>query len=438
MKTNKPKVSIIIPVYNVDKYLADCLDSVINQTLKEVEIICVNDGSMDSSASILKQYSCDYTNITIINQENQGLSCARNVGVLYAKGEYIYFLDSDDRIEAYAMEEMYNLAHKDALDVLYIDGRAVYENEKLMETFPQYETAYRRKSSYDAITRGIELFSHMIENSEYCVQASLQFIKREYLKRINLKFYPGILYEDNLFNFYCMLQTEKVRHVNIAYFIRLIREDSIMTSSKKYPNFHGHYITYFEMLKFVDDNSEKLERKFLKSIYIVIDSIIWVMRNMYLYNLSDEDKEKTSEFLPTGQYRIEKLLGKISMYTNTQYPFPFYLLPPQSKIVLYGAGNIGKRYFQQLKEGKYAEIVKWVDKQFYTLREEGFPVDNVESISDVEYDFVFISIADDEIASEIICNLKQMGVTDQRIIWSGEDYCIKSEAASCKMNCPNK
>lgn len=434
MKINEPKVSIIIPVYNVEKYLADCLDSVVKQTLDEIEIICVNDGSTDMSACILQQYSCEHTNITIINQENQGLSCARNVGILHSRGEYIYFIDSDDRIEANAMEEMFNLAYKEDLDVLYIDGSAVYENEKLMETFPQYGTAYRRNFSYAEITSGIELFSQMVENGEYCVSASLQFIKREYLQKVNLKFYPGILHEDNLFNFCCMLQAAKVRHVNIAYFIRLIREDSIMTSNKKYPSFQGLYITYSEMLEFVDDNSEKLESKFLKSIYKVIDSIIWVMRNMYLYNLSDEEKEKTSEFLPTGQYRIEKLLGKAPLYANTQYPFPLYLLAPQSKIILYGAGNIGKRYYQQLKEGKYAEIVKWVDKQFYTLREEGFPVDNVESIIDVEYDFVFISIADDKIASEIICNLKQMGVADQRIIWSGEDYCIKSEAQMSLVN----
>lgn len=178
MKVNKPKVSVIIPVYNVEKYLADCLDSVVNQTLEEVEIICVNDGSTDSSESILKQYSCAYNNITVIKQENQGLSCARNAGILHARGEYIYFLDSDDRITANAMEEMYNLAHKDELDVLYIDGSVIYENEKLKEIFPQYETAYRRKSSYDAITSGLELFSHMVENGEYCVSTSLQLIKR--------------------------------------------------------------------------------------------------------------------------------------------------------------------------------------------------------------------------------------------------------------------
>ena len=427
IKTNKPKVSVIIPVYNVEKYLAACLDSVVNQTLEDVEIICVNDGSTDSSASILERYSCEYNNITVIKQENQGLSCARNAGILHARGEYIYFLDSDDRITANAMEEMYSLAHKDELDVLYIDGSVIYENEKLKERFPQYETSYRRKSSYDAITSGPELFSQMVENGEYYVQASLQFIRREYLEKINLQFYPGILHEDNLFNFFCILQAEKVRHVNTVYFHRLIREDSIMTSEKKYANFHGIYITYTEILKFMDDSRAKFERKYLKSVYRVIDSIMWTMRNMYLYSLSDEEKGKISEFLPTAQYRVERLLEKSHAYTNTLYPCPFYLLPPKSRIVLYGAGNIGKRYYQQFKESKYAEIVKWVDKQFYTLREEGLPVDYVESISDVEYDFVFISIADDKIAGEIISNLKQIGVSEQRIIWSGEEYCARSE-----------
>ena len=90
-----PKISVIIPVYNVEKYLAECLTSVVNQTFKDIEIICVNDGSTDNSPKILKEFAQKDSRIKIINQENQGLSAARNTGLDVATGEYVSFIDSD-------------------------------------------------------------------------------------------------------------------------------------------------------------------------------------------------------------------------------------------------------------------------------------------------------------------------------------------------------
>ena len=100
-----PVISVIVPVYNVEKYLERCLDSIINQTLKDVEIICVNDGSTDNSINILKEYS---SQIIIVNKENGGLSDARNKGLDYASAPYIAFVDSDDWIEETAFEEAYS------------------------------------------------------------------------------------------------------------------------------------------------------------------------------------------------------------------------------------------------------------------------------------------------------------------------------------------
>ena len=93
-----PKVSIILPVYNVEKYLSQCLDSIVNQTLKDFECICINDGSPDNSLAILKEYASKDSRIKIINQENKGQSSARNVGMNFSKGKYIAFIDSDDWI----------------------------------------------------------------------------------------------------------------------------------------------------------------------------------------------------------------------------------------------------------------------------------------------------------------------------------------------------
>lgn len=103
------KVSIVIPVYNVESYLEECMESVINQSLDDIEIICINDGSTDSSLKILERYESKYNNIIVINQENKGLSASRNIGIRKARGKYIYFLDSDDFINIKSMEKCYKV-----------------------------------------------------------------------------------------------------------------------------------------------------------------------------------------------------------------------------------------------------------------------------------------------------------------------------------------
>ena len=125
------KVSVIIPVYNVEKYLEECLDSVVNQTLKEIEIICINDGSIDNSVKILEKYRDKYSNIKVINQKNLGVGRARNVGVKLAKGEYIFFLDSDDYIEVDALEKCYIEAKQHRLDVVLIDSKSYVKLKRM-------------------------------------------------------------------------------------------------------------------------------------------------------------------------------------------------------------------------------------------------------------------------------------------------------------------
>ena len=109
-----PKVSVIIPVYNVEKYLRECLDSLVNQTLKEIEIICVDDGSTDSSLDILKEYASKDNRITVIKQQNLHAGVARNAGLSVARGEYVHFLDSDDWVSVDNYSKLYDitLAHK--------------------------------------------------------------------------------------------------------------------------------------------------------------------------------------------------------------------------------------------------------------------------------------------------------------------------------------
>ena len=122
---DKPLISIIIPVYNVEKYLRQCLDSVVNQTYRNFEVVCVNDGSTDTSIEILQEYKKEYSNFRVYTQENKGLGITRNVGVSHATGDYLYFLDSDDYIEPDLIEELTKIITENKnIDIIKFKGSA--------------------------------------------------------------------------------------------------------------------------------------------------------------------------------------------------------------------------------------------------------------------------------------------------------------------------
>ena len=116
-----PKISIIIPVYNVEKYLRECLDSVLNQTLEDIEVICVNDGSTDSSANILEEYRLKDKRLRVIHKENSGYGHSMNVGFEATTGEYVGIVESDDFVKPTMFEELYNIANREHADVVKSD-----------------------------------------------------------------------------------------------------------------------------------------------------------------------------------------------------------------------------------------------------------------------------------------------------------------------------
>ena len=134
-----PKVSIIVPVYNVEKYIEKCLESLVNQTLEDIEIIIVNDGSKDNSKEIVKQYLEKYPEkMVYLEKENGGLSDARNFAIPYAKGEYVAFLDSDDYVELNMYEDMYKIAKNEDSDMVECDFIWEYPNKSKIDTGELY------------------------------------------------------------------------------------------------------------------------------------------------------------------------------------------------------------------------------------------------------------------------------------------------------------
>lgn len=250
-KIQPAKVSVIIPVYNVEKYLEECLDSICGQTLKEISIICVNDGSTDGSLNILKKYANVDSRILLLSQENGGLSAARNTGIQFTKSEYIYFCDSDDKLELTALEELYNKSEADNLDMLYFDAKAFFENAEVENKFSSYKTYYKRKYTYEGVFIGKELFSQFLKNGDYLAAACLNFIQREFLLNNKLFFEPGILHEDNLWSFKCALTAGRVGYLPKVFFYRRVRANSIVTQEISFAHVYGYFISAIKGIEFL-------------------------------------------------------------------------------------------------------------------------------------------------------------------------------------------
>jgi glycosyltransferase involved in cell wall biosynthesis len=233
MSISHPKVSIIVPVYNVEKYLNKCISSLLAQTLSDIEIICVDDGSTDNSLKILKSYAEIDNRIRVISQENQGVSSARNNGFTAANGDYVYFIDSDDYLELNAMEILYSYAILEDLDILYFNGTAEYQNEYMKEKYSGYGQRFSRNHTYPGVVNGKEMFVAMYQNKDYRVNMALQFLKRNYVTNNSLNFIPGFVSEDVLFTFSAILNADRVSYKDKRFFHRLIRDDSI-TTNKNY------------------------------------------------------------------------------------------------------------------------------------------------------------------------------------------------------------
>lgn len=351
------KVSVIVPVYNTDKYLRECLDSVINQSLKEIEIICVNDGSTDSSLRILEEYAEWDSRVKIITQENQGVSCARNVGIRCAKGKYICFLDSDDMLVDNALVDLYEIAQKNQLEILCYDGDCFYENEQL-EKSEYKNNYYNRKKSYDKIKKGKELFCDMIEEDEFCDSACVLFINREWLENEGIVFAPNLIHEDCMFAFECFMRVHRIEHINNKFLKYRVRSKSIMTTKVTYANMRGRMSCYITILRYLlnGELSDREKNAIVKFEKFIIYNIKWTD-----YELDDIERNKLISADPIEQL----IMASMDVGLERQYGISenIYLrgfkdlLASFENIVLYGAGKIGRKIYQYIEKIGYGHKV---------------------------------------------------------------------------------
>lgn len=295
-----PKFSIIIPVYNVEKYIDNCLKSIMNQTFKDYEIIVVNDGTKDNSMDIVKKYD-----VTIVEQKNQGLSAARNTGVKHATGEYLIFLDSDDSWNKDLLKEI-NKSLKNKPDVVRFQIQETYEDTDNKKEYK--ETPFEGKT-------GVEAFN-LISKYHFVENAWCYAIKKDYYKKENYSFKVGAIHEDFGLTPLIIIKANIVNSIDYIGYNYLQRQGSIM-SDNAYEKTKKKVSDMFEHYKYLisEIDKTKLDSKVFKSF--VSNSMLLKICDLKGKDYKDYKKKLKEEKIynnlltDTTSRKIKKILFKI-------------------------------------------------------------------------------------------------------------------------------
>mgnify|MGYP004457952755 CR=1 FL=1 len=280
---SKYKVSVIIPVYGVEKYIGKCLDSLVNQTLKDIEIIVVNDGTKDNSQKIIDKYAKKYKNIKALIKENGGQGSARNYGLELATGEYIGYVDGDDYVEYDMYEKLYNKAKENDLDVVICGNYNVSEDYKNKTTDLEF-------TKFDDNFINALLGKKAVWNKIY---------KRNIIGKTTFR--SKVWYEDFDFSIKVLTNAKKIDYVNEPLYDYLIREGSTMNNSNVDRNLEI-LLAFDEIIKNKKYDKYREIIEFLAIDHIYISTIVRIIN-------ADVDKNKKKEV-------IDKLIN----YMNNNFP----------------------------------------------------------------------------------------------------------------------
>lgn len=265
------KLSVIVPVYNVENYVSECIESIVSQTLKEIEIIVINDGCTDNSIENIKKIKDK--RIMIVDKENGGLSSARNRGIKEAKGEYIIFIDSDDFLKYdNALEDIYNIAEEYQCDI--VCGNALIYHDDT-DKYPMKRSIEIKKSK---ILNPIDFLKKSMGFD--WVPVPLYFYKTSFIKDNKLIFKEGIYHEDELFTPQAILKSNQIAIYDKEFYVYRQRDGSIMHTKSNTKKGYDIIENCLELeALFLSINDKELRDKLLeRSVWIVFD-------NIYKYDL---------------------------------------------------------------------------------------------------------------------------------------------------------
>lgn len=317
------KVSVIIPVYNVIKYLKQCIDSVLNQTMDDIEIIIVDDGSTDGSEILCDDYANKYDCIKVFHRKNNGLGSARNLGIDIATGEYLYFLDSDDWIKEDALKTLYNYAHHYNLDIVFFAAETVCENIKIQEKFCDEE--YERNSYLGKVCVGWKGLVEEIRVGKYNPSVCMRLYKAEYFKLNNYKFNENYIHEDEDVAFLSHLIAPRVMTVNDKFYYRRIHDGSIISSKNALNSVQGYYYAWEKLFLYATNSSNQIYKELC---YQRCKIYVYLCLNIYR-EVNYSERKKISFYCKKMCQRQSKMDSSrmfiIASYSMCTYLVCYYL-----------------------------------------------------------------------------------------------------------------
>lgn len=314
-----PVISIVVPIYNVEQYLARCIESLINQTYKFIEIILVNDESPDNSVDICEQYVKKDSRIKLIHKKNGGLSDARNVGIKNATGEYILFVDSDDYIELSACEKFLEIVGDK-------EPELVVGNAVRIESKKEILMRHTCITGSEMIT-GEDYLKEELKNKSMHMAAWLTLYNRKFLQENNLEFKVGLLHEDEEFSPRVFLKAKKVIGTDLVFYKYIIRDNSITTSKNKIKNAE-HIIKTCKELEVLFNDLEDPELKMLLNDNLV-NKILNIFQVAKLYK-KENFKLIDNEFIKNKPFTFRNKVRVKIFILNRKF---YYHLNNSSKIL---------------------------------------------------------------------------------------------------------
>lgn len=378
---SSPLISVIVPIYMIDRYLGICIESIINQSYKNLEIILVDDGSKDRCPGICDLYAQKDSRIKVIHKTNGGLVSARKAGLRESNGEYISYVDGDDWIGVGFIESLYTSA--------VTSGAEIVCAGQTRDLFAK--SAHFCNALPTGIYEGhklIDLWKTMVSYGDYYRPGISTYVWNKLFKR-NVLLTPQStvdnrisIGEDGAVTYPALLNCKCVAVVdNVAYHYRQ-REDSMLKQSTSYA-----------------DEAQKLK---------------------YLYDYLVQWSKNTPAELEINKQITDYVLSIAIMRSGGRLPQDSFSTFDKSyynkNIVVYSAGTFGQQLINRFKETKHCNVVAWLDDDYWEYRRCCLDVDSVTSITHVEFDFVLIATVDSLVAKEITKRLLDLGVSHKKIL----------------------
>lgn len=258
-------IAIIVPYFNTGQYIEDMRASLNSQGAIDMRIVLIDDGSTDDTLKALREWESQDPRVIVIERKHGGQSAARNHGLDYVSSlnkrpRYLMFVDSDDVLAPDALGTLIEDAELRDLDMLEYAGETFYESNDLHERYSAFDGYYVNDKPTDRVCTGIDFMIASVERNDFIVQPCMRLFRTDLLLDNNIRFYEGIIHEDNLFTCICMFHAKRVSYCNEPLYRRRIRLGSTMTSEPSWRNMDGYFRCILGLLELLDDNTESARK----------------------------------------------------------------------------------------------------------------------------------------------------------------------------------